>query len=69
MNVLDFDVYMDVLYIVYANYAGFVIPVVLVILFSTKKFKAQTNLRWLRIVRHRLASIINVGRASHRRLS
>jgi hypothetical protein len=44
MNVLDLDVYMNVLYIVCANYAGFVIPVVLVILFSTKKIKAQSNL-------------------------
>jgi hypothetical protein len=44
MNVLDLDVYMNVLYIVCANFAGFVIPVVLVILFSTKKIKAQSNL-------------------------
>jgi hypothetical protein len=33
MNVLDLDVYMDVLYIVRANCVGFLIPVVLVILF------------------------------------
>jgi hypothetical protein len=33
MNVLD----LDVLYIVCANCVGFLIPVVLVILFSTKK--------------------------------
>jgi hypothetical protein len=31
------DVYMDVLYIMCANYAGFLIPVVLIILFSVKK--------------------------------
>jgi hypothetical protein len=37
MNVLDLDVYMDVLYIVFTNYAGFIILVVLVILFSAKK--------------------------------
>jgi hypothetical protein len=37
MNVLDLDVYMDVLYIVCANCVGFVIPDALVILFSTKK--------------------------------
>jgi hypothetical protein len=34
MNVLDLDVYMDVLYIACANCAGFKIPVVMVILFS-----------------------------------
>jgi hypothetical protein len=39
MNVLDLDVYIDVLYIVCANYAYFVIPVMLVILFSVKKIK------------------------------
>jgi hypothetical protein len=33
MNVLDLNVYMDVLYIVCANCVGFVIPAVLVILF------------------------------------
>jgi hypothetical protein len=37
MNVLDLDVYMDVLYIVCANCADFVISVMLVILFSVKK--------------------------------
>jgi hypothetical protein len=37
MNLLDLDVYMDVLYIMCANYAGFLIPVVLIILFSVKK--------------------------------
>jgi hypothetical protein len=37
MNVLDLDVYMDVLYIMSANCPSFVIPAVLVILFSTKK--------------------------------
>jgi hypothetical protein len=37
MNVLDLDLNMDVLYIVCANCAGFLIPVVLVILFSAKK--------------------------------
>jgi hypothetical protein len=36
MNVLDLDVYIDVLYIMCVNCAGFVIPVVLVILFSIK---------------------------------
>jgi hypothetical protein len=45
MNVLDLDVHMDVLYIVCANCVGFVILVVLVIIFSTKKIKAQINLR------------------------
>jgi hypothetical protein len=43
MDMLDLDVYMDVMYIVCANYANFVIPAVLVILFSAKK-KAQANL-------------------------
>jgi hypothetical protein len=37
MNVSDLDVYMDVLYIVCANCAGFVILAVLVTLFSAKK--------------------------------
>jgi hypothetical protein len=37
MNVLDLDVYMDVLYIVCANCVDFVISVMLVILFSVKK--------------------------------
>jgi hypothetical protein len=37
MNVLDLDVYMDVLYIVCANYAGFLILAVLVMLFFTDK--------------------------------
>jgi hypothetical protein len=37
MNVLDLDVYMDVLYIMCANCVGFVILIVLVILFSVKK--------------------------------
>jgi hypothetical protein len=37
MNVLDLDVYMDILYIVCANSVGFLIPSVLVILFSTTK--------------------------------
>jgi hypothetical protein len=41
MNVSDLDVYMDVLYIVCANCASFVIPAVLVILFSTKKNKPR----------------------------
>jgi hypothetical protein len=41
MNVLDLDVYMDVLYIVCANCVGFVILAMLVILFSTKKFKPR----------------------------
>jgi hypothetical protein len=35
MNVLDLDVYMDVLYIVCANCAGSVILAMVVILFST----------------------------------
>jgi hypothetical protein len=39
MNVSDLDVYMDVLYIMCANCTGFVIPAVLVILFSAKKIK------------------------------
>jgi hypothetical protein len=69
MNVLDLDVYMDVLYIVCANCANFVIPVMLVILFSVKKIKAQANLQWSRIGHYRLASVIYVGRASRRRLS
>jgi hypothetical protein len=69
MNVLDLDVYMDVLYIVCANYAGFVIPTVPVILFSTKKIKAQANLRWLKMGHCRLASIIYIDRASHRKLA
>jgi hypothetical protein len=44
MNMLDLDVYMDVMYIVCANYANFVIPAVLVILFSAqKKIKAQAE--------------------------
>jgi hypothetical protein len=34
-------VYMDVLYIICANCAGFVIPAVLVILLSAKKFKPR----------------------------
>jgi hypothetical protein len=37
MNVLDLDVYMDVLYIVCANCAVFLIPAMLVIVFSAKK--------------------------------
>jgi hypothetical protein len=37
MNVLDLDVYMDVLYIVCPKCAGFLILAVLVILFSAKK--------------------------------
>jgi hypothetical protein len=37
MNVLELDVYRDVLYIVCVHYAGFVIPAMLVILFSAKK--------------------------------
>jgi hypothetical protein len=64
MNVLDLDMYMDVLYTVCANCTGFVIPAVLVILFSVKKIKAQANLRWLRIARRRLASVIYDGRAA-----
>jgi hypothetical protein len=59
---------MDVLYIICANCAGFVIPAVLVILLSAKKFKAQTNLRWLKMGHCRLASVIYVGWASRRRL-
>jgi hypothetical protein len=69
MNVLDLDVYMDVLYIVCANCAGFLIPAVLVILFSAKKIIAQANLRWLRMGCRRLVSVIYVGWADHRRLS
>jgi hypothetical protein len=69
MNVLDLDVYMDVLYIVCANCAGFLIPVVLVILFFAKKIIAQANLRWLRMGCRRLVSVIYVGWADHRRLS
>jgi hypothetical protein len=69
MNVLDLDVYMDVLYIVCTNYAGFIILIVLVILFSAKKNNAQANLRRLRMGRRKLASVIYVGRASRRRLS
>jgi hypothetical protein len=38
MNVLDLDMYMDVLYIVCANCVGFVILAMLVILFSTTFF-------------------------------
>jgi hypothetical protein len=41
MNVLDLDAYMDVLYIVCANCACFVIPVVLVILFFTILLKPR----------------------------
>jgi ABC-type microcin C transport system permease subunit YejB len=41
MNVSNLDVYMDVLYIVCANCASFIIPVVLVILFSAKKIKLR----------------------------
>jgi hypothetical protein len=37
MNVLDLDVYMNVVYIVCANCADFVVPAVWVILFSIKK--------------------------------
>jgi hypothetical protein len=37
MNVSNLDVYMDVPYIVCSNCLGFVIPVVLVILFFAKK--------------------------------
>jgi hypothetical protein len=44
MNVLDLDVYMNVLYIVCANCAGFLIPVVLIILFSIKKIIAHANI-------------------------
>jgi hypothetical protein len=70
MNVLELDVYRDVLYIVCVHYAGFVIPAMLVILFSAKKNnKARANLRWRRIGHRRLASVIYVGRASHCRLS
>jgi hypothetical protein len=68
MNVLDLDVYMDVLYIVFTNYAGFIILVVLVILFSAKK-KAQANLRRLRMGRRRIAFVIYVSWVSRRRLS
>jgi hypothetical protein len=69
MNVLDLDVYIDVLYIMCVNCAGFVISVVLVILFSIKKIEAQANQRRLRMGRHRLASVIYVGRASHCKLA
>jgi hypothetical protein len=69
MNVLDLDVYMDILYIVCANCAGFVIPAVLVVLLSTKKFKAQANLRRLKMGHRRLASVIYVDWASRHRLS
>jgi hypothetical protein len=41
MNVLNLDVYMDVLYIVCANYACFVISAVLDVLFSVKKIKPK----------------------------
>jgi hypothetical protein len=41
MNVLDLDVYIDVLYIVCINCAGSKIPVVLVILFSVKNLKLR----------------------------
>jgi hypothetical protein len=41
MNVSDLDVCRDILYIVCANCAGFIIPAVLVILFSTKKIKPR----------------------------
>jgi hypothetical protein len=68
MNVLDLDVYIDVLYIVHANCVGFIILAVLVILFL-KKIKAQANLRQLRMDRRRLASLIYVGWVSRRRLS
>jgi hypothetical protein len=44
MNVLNLNVYMDVLYIVCANCVGFLIPSMLIILFSAKKFIAQANL-------------------------
>jgi hypothetical protein len=57
------------MYIVCVNCAGFVILVVLVILFSVKKFKAQTNQRRSRIGRRRLAYVIYIGRANRRRLS
>jgi hypothetical protein len=52
MNVLDLDVYMDVLYIMYANCADFVIPVMLVILFSVKKLMPSLiyNSRGLAVV-------------------
>jgi hypothetical protein len=45
------------------------ILVVLVILFSAKKIKAQANLRRLRMDRRRLASVIYVDRVNHCRLS
>jgi hypothetical protein len=62
MNVLDLDMYMDVLYIVCANCVGFfLIPTVLVILFSVKKIIAQANLRWLRMGLRRLGSVIYIG--------
>jgi hypothetical protein len=48
MNVLNLDVYMNVLYIVSANCKGFVILAVLVIVFSAFSFKTHANLRWLR---------------------
>jgi hypothetical protein len=41
MNMLDLDVYMDVLYIVCANCADFIILVVMIILFSAKKLKPK----------------------------
>jgi hypothetical protein len=66
--VLNLDVYMNILYIVCVNCAGFLILTVLVILFSKKKFIAQTNLRRLRMSHRRLghrrlAGVIYVGRA------
>jgi hypothetical protein len=45
MNVLDLDVYMNVLYMMCTNCVSFIISAVLVILFSVKKFKAQANLQ------------------------
>ncbi len=44
MNVLYLDMYMDVLYIMCANCAVFIISAVLVILFSIKKIKTRVNL-------------------------
>jgi hypothetical protein len=64
MNVSDLDVYMDVLYIVCANYADFAIPTVLVILFSVKKIKPKLiYIQRLRMSHHRLASVTYVGLA------
>jgi hypothetical protein len=69
MNVLNLDVHMDVLYIMCAKCADVIISAMLVILFSYNFFKAQANLRRLRMDRHRSTSIIYVGWVNHHRLS